>query len=512
MAVYGIDLGTTYSCIARSDGSGGIEALQIADNSSATPSVVTFDPTTARPIVGFNAKNCMRTKPECTKAFVKREMHKEYCDEQITVKGVKRLITPIEVQACIIRHLVKEANILEKGAGRPEIKEAVITVPAKFDEIQRARTKLAAELAGVHVLGLLQEPTAAAIAYDIPAGNTVLVFDLGGGTLDVSIVRNQGGNYVVLGTPTGDGHLGGVDWDEVLLKLALRMAEKPIPTDSKKWNKLMNRTEECKKLLSQGDADLELSDDDSVEIEMSDFENAAQHLLNRCMTLVDNAIENAKKQDPKLKIDFFLTVGGSSKMPMIKKAIVKKYGAIYGKDRTEDQWLRIKDPDTAIAMGAAKYAQMLSAGMKTSTSNLKAIEDKATHSYGIKILKDGVTQIKNIVKSNEPMVFSNKVDTLALSKKCSEYTIEIFENIVASDYARFGESKERSILRRSVGLGKEYPRGTSVSLQVERDANGMIHLRLTCDKTTTNIDVNCGNDLIDSETRKIIENSIALMG
>ena len=119
MAVYGIDLGTTYSCIARSDGSGGIEALQIADNSTSTPSVVTFDPTTGRPIVGANAKNCMRTKPECTKAFVKRDMHKDFCDEQISVKGVKRPITPIEVQACILRHLVKEANIFEKGAGHP---------------------------------------------------------------------------------------------------------------------------------------------------------------------------------------------------------------------------------------------------------------------------------------------------------------------------------------------------------------------------------------------------------
>ena len=88
MAVYGIDLGTTYSCIARSDGSGGIEALQIADNSTSTPSVVTFDPTTGRPIVGANAKSCMRTKPESTKAFVKRDMHKDFCDEQISVKGV----------------------------------------------------------------------------------------------------------------------------------------------------------------------------------------------------------------------------------------------------------------------------------------------------------------------------------------------------------------------------------------------------------------------------------------
>lgn len=511
MAVYGIDLGTTYSCIARSDGNGGIEALQIADNSTSTPSVVTFDPTTGRPIVGANAKNCMRTKPECTKAFVKRDMHKDFCDEQISVKGVKRPITPIEVQACILRHLVKEANILEKGAGHPEIKQAVITVPAKFDEIQRARTKLAAELAGIQVLGLLQEPTAAAIAYDIPAGNTVLVFDLGGGTLDVSIVRNEGGHYIVLGTPTGDGHLGGVDWDEVLLRLALRLAGKEVPSDPKKWNKLMNRTEECKKLLSQGDADLELSDDDSVEIEISDFENASQQLLDRCMDLVDNAIKNAKAQDPKLKIDFFLTVGGSSKMPMIRKTIVKKYGAIYGKGRTEDQWLRIKDPDTAIAIGAAKYAQMLSSGIKASTAGLQAINDKATHSYGIKILKQGVVQIKNIVKSTEPMVYSYKYDKLSLSKNCSECTIEVFENTSASDYANFDDDKVRSILRKSVNLDKEYPRGTSVSLQVERDANGLIHLQLTCNKTVENIDVNCGNDLITPEIRKVIEDSISLI-
>ena len=95
MAVYGIDLGTTYSCIARCEEGVGAEALQVADNSSATPSVVTFDPSTGRPIVGSNAKNCMRTKPDCTKAFVKREMHKEFCDELITIQGVQRQISPI---------------------------------------------------------------------------------------------------------------------------------------------------------------------------------------------------------------------------------------------------------------------------------------------------------------------------------------------------------------------------------------------------------------------------------
>ena len=511
MAVYGIDLGTTYSCIARCDEGAGTEALQVADNSSATPSVVTFEPSTGRPIVGSNAKNCMRTKPECTKAFVKRAMHKEFCDELITIQGVQRQITPIEVQACILKHLIKEANILEKGAGRPEINKAVITVPAKFDEIQRARTKLAAELAGIQVLGLLQEPTAAAVAYDIPAGNTVLVFDLGGGTLDVSIVRNQGGQYVVLGTPTGDGHLGGVDWDETLLKLALNMEGMPAPSNQKKWNKLMNRTEECKKLLSQGDADLELSDDDSVEIEVADFENACQHLMTRCMTLVNKAIENAKEEDPNLNIDFFLTVGGSSKMPMIKKAIVKKFGSQYGKGKTEDQWLRIKDPDTAIAMGAAKYAQMLSSGMTASTSSLRAIEDKATHSYGIKILKQGTPVIKNILKSTDPMVFSNKLGSLSLSKECSEYTIEVFENVSSSEYAALGESNERSILRKSVDLGKVYPRGTEVSLQVDRDINGLIHIKVACDNKVSSIDVNCAADLIDMQTRQTIEHSLSLM-
>ena len=109
------------------------------------------------------------------------------------------------------------------------------------------------------------------------------------------------------------------------------------------------------------------------------------------------------------------------------------------------------------------------------------------------------------------MVYSNKLNTLSLSKNCSEYTIEVFENTSASDYANFDDDKVRSILRKSVNLDKEYPRGTSVSLQVERDANGLIHLQLTCDKTVENIDVNCGNDLITPEIRKVIEDSISLI-
>ena len=303
--------------------------------------MVTYDKKTGQPKVGKTGQACLLTRPECTKAFVKRDMNREFCEKEISVAGTMRKLSPVEASACILKHLFGGANKVEVGAGRSPATQAVITIPAKFDEQQRARTKLAAQMAGIEVLGLLQEPTAAAIAYDIPAGSTVLVFDLGGGTLDVSIVTKEKGNYKVIGTPAGDDHLGGMDWDEKLVELAYqKVGRRPDRSNVKEWNQMMRMAENIKQALTENeeviDDDVEggnIIEDEEVEIERSEFETVCQGLLERCWKVVDKAIENAKAQKPKLKIDFFLTVGGSSRMPMIRKGLAARYGAIYGKGK-----------------------------------------------------------------------------------------------------------------------------------------------------------------------------------
>ena len=524
MAVYGIDLGTCYSCIVRNDGAGSVTPLELlnARGRKFIPSVVTYDKSTGQPKVGNTAKASMITRPESTKAYVKREMDREFCDNEIVVGGKKRKVSPVEVTACILHYLLTEANKLEQGEGKAPIKQAVITIPAKFDEEQRARTKLAAEFAGLEVLALLQEPTAAAIAYDIPAGSTVLVFDLGGGTLDVSIVTNDRGNYKVIGTPAGDGKLGGMDWDEALVRLCLQKAGKQAdPSDVKTWNRMMGKAENIKQALSEcesiTDDDVEggnIFEDIELEIHRSEFENACKKLLERCTRVVDQAIENAKKQNPNLKIDFFLTVGGSSKMPMIRKTLSKKYGSTFGQGKAESDWLRIKDPDTAIAIGAAKFAHMISNVSFTAVDakkNLKAVEDKATHSYGIKIINaEGKIVVRNFVKSSDPMVHKGEIKGLHLNNTTNHLDIEICENDKdGNDDAEICESKV--IYSQPVDFGKTISRGTPFTIYINRDKNGLISIALECVDLKRTFEVNTKETLIDKDTQKNIEHSIALM-
>ena len=523
MTVFGIDLGTSYSCIVRNDGAGSVAPVELlnADGKKFIPSVVTYDKKTGQPKVGKTGQACLLTRPECTKAFVKREMNREFCKEEISVAGTMRKLSPVEASACILKHLFGGANMVEVGAGRTPATQAVITIPAKFDEQQRARTKLAAQMAGIEVLGLLQEPTAAAIAYDIPAGSTVLVFDLGGGTLDVSIVTNDKGNYKVIGTPAGDDHLGGMDWDEKLVELAYqKIGRRPDRNNVKEWNKMMRMAENIKQALTENDDviddDIEggnIIEDEEIEIERSEFETVCQGLLERCWKVVDKAIENAKAQKSKLKIDFFLTVGGSSRMPMIRKGLAARYGAVYGKGKAESDWLRIKDPDTAIAIGAAKYALMLATSKNSANAaekNFKTIEDKATHSYGIKIKKDGQVVIKNLVKSSDPILFHNDVTGLKLASEGDNFKAAIYENSSSDDYAEL-DDLVKMIREQVFRFNGIKAKGTPVTLSINRDNDGLIKITLECDKVRQTFEANPAALLIDAETKANIEHSLSLM-
>ena len=514
MAVYGIDLGTCYSCIARNDGAGSVAPITFETSEKGTfiPSVVYYHNKSGVPIVGNRGKSCLSTQPERTKAFVKREMDKDFCESEVLIVDNKRQISPIEPSPCILKYLVDTAN--RENAGRPAIHQAVITIPAKFDEKQRARTKLAAELAGIEVLGLIQEPTAAAVAYDIPAGYTVLVFDLGGGTLDISIVTRDKDGHKIIGTPVGDGHLGGMDWDEKIVELAFRkIGLRPDRSNQKEWNRFMSKAEKIKQALSGKDdvvLDYEVLDgvyffneDEEIEIERSEFESACVPLLERCWALVDKAIANAKAENPNLKIDFFLTVGGSSIMPMIRKGLAARYGAEYGVGKAESDWLRINKPETAIAIGAAKYAQLLLARKNT-------VNDKATHSYGIRILKDKKEVIKNLVKASEPII-SGKEFKFKLDVSAQAMNIEVYETDSSDDYVTYDEKSHEPINNEAIQFGKEMPAGSPVTITINRDKNGLIKFTLKCGDFQKTVDATPSEHLIDAETRKQIEHSLQLM-
>jgi molecular chaperone DnaK (HSP70) len=216
--VYGIDLGTTNSCIAVIGEDGLPQVIKNLEDAATTPSVIFYDET-GEPVVGGEAKSMMGSDIKRTVAFIKREMsNKNY---ELDIDGTT--VTPITASALILKKVVDDANEQRSYEGLPPIHKAVITVPAYFGNDERERTKQAAQIAGLEVLGLLNEPTAAALSYGTKGLNnkTFMIYDLGGGTFDVSIMRMENNELETLASD-GNHHLGGVDWDIALIDYALQ--------------------------------------------------------------------------------------------------------------------------------------------------------------------------------------------------------------------------------------------------------------------------------------------------
>jgi molecular chaperone DnaK len=386
--IVGIDLGTTYSALAILDESGK-PSLVSADGERILPSCVWADPkepTTLR--VGAIAKNSLGTSPQEVAARFKRHMGSDH-KLHVTLHG--RNATPVEASAHVIKKLIQEA---EKS--HPKIEEIVITVPANFAERQRRATIEAGELAGVKVLNIINEPTAAALAYatqhDI-SGN-ILVYDMGGGTFDVTIARVAGTNVESLASE-GDIDLGGIDFDRRLAGLVDKIYEKThdttlradlgitTPEDeikSSEWQALLLECEKWKK---------ELSVRDSVtvrfyegpkgkvqgEITRSDFESAISTYIAKAEMLVETALENAGVSPG--DIDSILLVGGSTRIPAVRKSI----NGLIGKKPLESV-----NPDEAVALGAAIYSGLNSKTRLTPVQKRRlekiAVEDIANHFFG----------------------------------------------------------------------------------------------------------------------------------
>lgn len=490
MNVLGIDLGTTNSCVAKSDDNGVIETITISNTSDPTvPSVVYFDDNSdGKPIVGQGAKNRLKSKGKDSSSIdiVKREMGKAFCDKELTIMGQNRKVSPVEISACILNHLFKGANDVLVNRDRvPAAQKAVISIPAAFNNIQRMQTKRAAELAGIEVLDLVHEPTAAAIAYKIKGGETILVFDLGGGTLDVSIVKNNFGKYEVLGSD-GDVKLGGKDWDEALAKHALRkigVDSDYIDKHGYVWAGMMEEAEKQKKQLSIEESTTfniaipQRSIFDSVDISRAEFENITSNLCHRCMEIVRKAINDAKNPT----IDRFVMVGGSSRMPMIRKRLISEFHATYSHGRISDDVFVVSDPDMAIAKGAAKYASLILRGdiSPTEINDLIEIKDKCQYSYGTEVEIEGKLQIRNMIFRSEPLVVPMKTFTFKTSvPNQSSAPFGIYENTSDEDYIPLND--EKPVIKESIKIPLGHPKGTKIECQISRDSSGIIDLKAFC--------------------------------
>ncbi|KAF2855476.1 heat shock protein-like protein [Plenodomus tracheiphilus IPT5] len=375
----GIDLGTTYSCVANYEGTN-VEIIANEQGSFTTPSFVSF--TSEERLIGEAAKNQAAMNPENTVFDVKRLIGRRFEDETVTkdIKswpfkvidqggsplveveylGERKQFSPQEISAMV---LVKMKEVAETKLGM-KVEKAVITVPAYFNDNQRQATKDAGAIAGLNVLRIINEPTAAAIAYGLGSGKSdkernVLIYDLGGGTFDVSLLHIQGGVFTVKAT-AGDTHLGGQDFDTNLLdhfkKEFTKKTKKDISGDARALRRLRTACERAKRTLSNAtQTTVEIDslfdgEDFNANITRARFEDLNQKAFAGTLDPVAQVLKDAAID--KSKVDEIVLVGGSTRIPKIQKLLSDFFN---GKKLEKSI-----NPDEAVAYGAAVQAGILS--------------------------------------------------------------------------------------------------------------------------------------------------------
>ncbi len=358
MSTYGIDLGTTYSCIAKLDQNGNPEVIQnYVDGTYTLASAVFFEEDSDNTLYGESAKEYLETSPERLVQFAKREIGKPN-GKSWDIDGNE--YTPIEISALILKKLKQMAE--EQGES---VTDVIITCPAYFGLEERNATRKAGELAGMNVLNLVNEPTAAAISYcyrEFQDNQVVVVYDLGGGTFDVTVlnmsiekdVAGSNKQQMRVLASSGNDKLGGKDWDEILYNILLDRYCQEIGMDSSDLDGdtrqcVRSKVEKTKKNLSQTDsAKVKIKSDAgpiNIVVTREEFEEATRHLVAQTVDLFDVALNEAGG----VKIDKVLLVGGSTNMPMIKKVVEDKFPGL----------VQVEDPERAVAKGAAVYASIL---------------------------------------------------------------------------------------------------------------------------------------------------------
>lgn len=397
----GIDLGTTYSCVGAWR-NGQVEIFTNREGNRTTPSYVSFGD---ERLVGEAAKNQAARNPKLTVFDAKRLIGRKFDDSsvqqdmklwpftvvkgkddkcliEVPVKGVPKRYNPEEISSMV---LAKMKEVAEEALGE-KVTDAVVTVPAYFNDAQRQATKDAGTIAGLNVLRIINEPTAAALAYGLDKKKdglqNVLVYDLGGGTFDVSLLEIEDGVFEVKAT-AGDTRLGGEDFTNEILKLVLNDAKKKHNLDNlneRAMRRLWNQCEEAKRTLSAAQsARIEVDSladgvDFSMTLTRPRFEELCDAFFKKSMKCVNKVLEDAKID--KSKINEIVLVGGSTRIPKLQQLIEKEFGKEANKTINVDE---------AVAYGAAIQAYILNdtvANKDASASNLVLL-DVAPLSLGL---------------------------------------------------------------------------------------------------------------------------------
>lgn len=407
----GIDLGTTNSVVAVIEG-GEPTVIANAEGSRTTPSVVGFNKAGER-LVGSIAKRQSITLPERTIISIKRKMG---TNDKVSVDG--KNYSPEEISAMVLQKLKADA---EAYLGQP-VTEAVITVPAYFNDAQRTATKNAGEIAGLKVLRIINEPTAAALAYglDKKKEERVLVFDLGGGTFDVTVLEigktEDGGTVLEVLATNGDTHLGGDDWDQRIVDFVADEFRKETAIDIRKDRQALQRVREAAEkakveLSSVTQANINLPFISStpegpahldINLTRAKFDELTRDLVERCRAPFVNALKDAKLEPS--QIDEVVLVGGSTRMPMIQDMVKQISG---GKEPN-----KTVNPDEVVAVGAAVQASVLSGEGGAAGSSILLL-DVTPLSLGIETLGGVMTRLidrNTTIPTRKSEVFSTAED------------------------------------------------------------------------------------------------------
>jgi molecular chaperone DnaK len=477
--IIGIDLGTTNSVVAVMEG-GDVTVIPNQEGSRLTASVVAFSPK-GEVLVGEPAKRQAITNPKGTVYSIKRFMgrrHDEVRSEEkmipyevvggpsdyVKVHANGKDYTPPEISAMILRKLKESA---ESYLGH-KVRKAVITVPAYFNDSQRQATKDAGQIAGLEVARIINEPTAAALAYNLEKKNDekIAVFDLGGGTFDVSILDvGSDGVFQVLST-SGDTHLGGDDWDEALIHYIADEFKKEQSIDLRKdqmaLQRLKEAAEKAKKELSfQPQAEIHLpfiTADASgpkhlvMTITRSQFEKLTDSLFERCRGPVLKALEDAKLKPS--DIDEVVMVGGSTRMPRVQQ-IVKD---IFGKDPHKGV-----NPDEVVAVGAAIQGAVLTGEQKD-----LLLLDVTPLSLGLET-KGGVMTV--LVPRNTTIPTEKKESFTTAEDNQTAVTVKVYqgERPMAGDNRLLGEFNLEGIPPARMGVPQ-------IEVAFNIDANGILNV------------------------------------